>query len=242
MKKNASGFTLIELLVVIAIIAILAAMLLPALSAARERARSASCITKLKTIGLGLNLYSSANKEFLPITTFRACSCNRFAFSYGNSYSSNTPPGQLLTGQYVGLENANMSDEQVFRCPSDSAVFNMPGRIVNNPSGKMLISYYYVVIDMYPCCRQAKPSWNLINRMQISRDDPDATVYCDAFYGSDNITPLPIHPNQINTLRLGGHVASIPVKTSDITSKGADVVIRDLLDRKKWTANGNEVL
>ena len=68
--QSKASFTLIELLVVIAIIAILAAMLLPALSAARERAKSANCSGNLKNIGVYQGMYADNNNEFFtPINT-----------------------------------------------------------------------------------------------------------------------------------------------------------------------------
>jgi len=113
-KGARRAFTLVELLVVVAIIAILAAMLLPALQGAKEQAKRAQCASNLHQIGLGIHLYVDNNDGFLP---YDGRPGGVGVFCYGGKPQCFQPgcyntAGRLLN-PYVG------NDDQVWHCPAD---------------------------------------------------------------------------------------------------------------------------
>jgi prepilin-type N-terminal cleavage/methylation domain-containing protein len=106
-------FTLIELLVVIAIIAILAGMLMPALGQARDRSKRTACLSNLKQIGTGLEIYIQESRDFLPV-------CRSFPEKPAQG-EENLPGLTTVLKPYTG-------DGKVFYCPSDRPAAGTDGK------------------------------------------------------------------------------------------------------------------
>jgi prepilin-type N-terminal cleavage/methylation domain-containing protein/prepilin-type processing-associated H-X9-DG protein len=120
------GFTLIELLVVIAIIAILAAILLPALSAAKERAKRSQCVNNLRQVGVGIFVYTSDNADTMPTFHWRPQNADYTYELFRYAPQDVYPPTFTLGPYNLGTLWASkiISEGKLFYCPSNQKYVN----------------------------------------------------------------------------------------------------------------------
>ena len=141
-KAKWQSFTLIELLIVVAIIAILAAMLLPALNQARERGRAASCINNLKQLGTGVLLYTADHADFLPPIQGSASGsypCWTNALMGPNLKVS----ASAIYTSGVWMKTGRYAQNTLFHCPSMTGRYDLTGTETGGGAGWWIIKPHY---------------------------------------------------------------------------------------------------
>ena len=155
-KVCCSAFTLIELLVVIAIIAILAGMLMPALSQARERGRMANCINTLKTIGNGVQAYADASADYKPCVCWNKETGSARGYHYKQLGGETTESSGHKGSTFLPSSNGT----KFWQCPSVTAAIQR-----NVTYGMNAHHGTYIHLKMDKICRTGDDDKTKISRI-----------------------------------------------------------------------------